>query len=102
MWGTWAGYRGEALPEKPQFYTTVNDAAVVAVEGLQAEALAVVAALSAAAGLPRPPAILDLRSDLELCYGPAIGDPSSLASLLRTNAVYEVGVPCCARRWQGC
>lgn len=91
MWGSRARYTGQPLPEKPQFYTTVSDAAVEAVEGLQAEAQAVVAALSAAVGLAEPPDIPDVRADLEACYGPAIGDPSTLGSLLRTNTAYKVG-----------
>lgn len=91
MFGTWAGYDGHKLPNRPAFYTTASDAAVEAVEGLQAEAAAVVAALSAALGLASPPAIPDLRADLEACYGPAIADPRTLGSLLHTNAAYRVG-----------
>lgn len=88
MYGTWADWDGTPLPEKRRFYTTVSDAAVEAVEGLQAEAQAVVAALAAAVGLAAPPAIMDLRTELAMDYGAAIADPSTLASLLRTNAAY--------------
>ena len=88
MYGTWAAWDGRPLADRPRFYTTASDAAVEAVEGLQAEAAAVVAALAAALGLAAPPAIPDVRSDLAAMYGPAIGDPRTLASLLRTNQAY--------------
>lgn len=90
MWGRWAGYDGQSQRERPLFYHAASDTALEAAEGMESEARAVVAALSAAVGLPQPPATLDIRSSLQAYYGPAIGDASSLGSLLRTNAAYKV------------
>lgn len=89
MYGAWKDWDGQPLSERPPFYMGCTDAAVAAVEGMQAEAVAVITALCATLGLPYPTEIKDIRSDLEICYGNAISDPSTLGSLLRTNRAYE-------------
>jgi hypothetical protein len=88
MYGAWHDWDGTPLPEKPLFYHSASHASVEAVEGLQSEAEAVIAAYSKFLGLPAPVPVRDVRADLADCYGSAIKDPSTLYSLLRTNAAY--------------
>ena len=88
MYGKWAEWDGRPLPERPLFYHGTTPEAVAVVEAMQAETVAVIAALSDFLGLPEPPRVKDLRADLEDCYSDRIGDATTLYSLLRTNAAY--------------
>jgi hypothetical protein len=88
MYGTWLEWDGIPLPEKPLFYHTTSHAAVKAMEGLQSDSQAVIAAFSKLAGLAKPYPVKDMHTMLADCYGDQIADSSSYYSLLRTNAAY--------------
>jgi hypothetical protein len=88
MYGTWLEWDGVPLPEKPLFYHTASHAAVEAMDGMTADAQAVIAAFSKLVGLDKPYPVPTVFTCMTDCYGPHVGDASSLYSALRTNAAY--------------
>jgi hypothetical protein len=88
MYGTWADWDGTPLPEAPLFYHAATPTAADAIDGLAADARAVVGALCEALGVNFPAGITDPRSTLAGMYRGQVDDDSTTLSLLRTNAAY--------------
>jgi hypothetical protein len=98
MYGTWAEWDGSPLAAPPRFYRDASPAAAAAVDGLAADARAVVSALCGALRVPMPKGIAaGPRAVLAVTCRGQIADTSTTLSALRTNAALErVEHPMCA------
>ncbi|KAF8056100.1 odh1 [Scenedesmus sp. PABB004] len=88
MYARWREWDGQPVPERPLFYHGMTEDAAELVEAVTAEAQSVIDAMCAAMGLRSSVYVPDPRTDLAAIYSDYVGDPSTLHSVLTTNAAY--------------